>query len=222
MDGPSFILTTLPPEIFNDFTIQKPFIAQMSSSLSNAISRTGLDPLKTPLGRWQYGMGASQCGEGGGGARGLDSILTFPSVNTSASALTRIKRKRKKSVKKKKTKRKGAGKRKKAPVAKRGGRRRKGKRKRKRKKVARKRPAQARAAGRKRRAGKKKSSTGGSRKRKRKALAIGGGKRRKKARASAGKKKKKTTTTRRRKRKGRVGAPRNQPNFSSSSERFIF
>ncbi len=206
MDGPSFILTTLQPEIFNDFTIQKPFIAQMSSSLSNAISRTGLDPLKTPLGRWQYGMGASQCGEGGGGgARSLDSILTFPSVNTSASALTRIKRKRKKTVKKKTKRRKGAGKRKKALVVKRGGRGRK--------KVARKRPAQARGAGRKRRAGKKKSSAGGSRKRKRKALATGGGKRQKKARANASKKKKKTTTR-------RDGAPRNQPNFSS--EHFIF
>ncbi len=139
---PGFMVQTPHPNIFNDYSVQGPFVSRMSSSLSQAISRTGMDPLRSTIGRWEYGLGG-----GGGGARSLDSILSFPAeVPTATNTVRRWRKttKRRKTTKKTQRRKTGAGRSAKKTTRGAGGKRRK-----KRRKATRKTTARGRGGGRK-------------------------------------------------------------------------
>ncbi len=99
-DQPNFMLTPLRGVVFNDFTVQTPFVQCMSSDLSQSIARYGFDPLKTTLGRFQYGLGvdAAPNAMSYGGMRDVASLLQFPSTTASPAMPRRRRRCRKRKA----------------------------------------------------------------------------------------------------------------------------
>ncbi len=99
---PGYMLQSFQPNGMAEFSIEQPFTQQLSNSLSQAIWRTGLDPLKTKIGKYQYGLGLGgnvenlsagihiPCQQQFGGARTLDSLLCFPPIPSSSSPSTRV------------------------------------------------------------------------------------------------------------------------------------
>ncbi len=125
-DQPNFMLTPLRGVIFNDFTVQTPFVQRMSSDLSQSIARYGFDPLKTTLGRFQYGLGvdAAPNAFSYGGMRDMASLLQFPSATASPAAPRRRRRRKRKATSTVRKRRTARGRGRKSTVARGGARRR--------------------------------------------------------------------------------------------------
>ncbi len=166
---PGYMLQSFHPNGAAEFSIEQPFTQQLSNSLSQSISRTGIDPLKTNIGKYQYGLGLGgnvenlsagvhiPCQQQLGGSRSLDSLLHFPTVPSTRVSTRKRKRKPAKRKRKKRKKRKKSaaarvvgGRRKKKQA---GGKRRKGAKK--KKGIKRKAKKSTRGAGRKRKSKKK-------------------------------------------------------------------
>ncbi len=66
------MLQSSQPNGAAEFSIAQPFTQQLSNSLSQTIGRTGIDLLKTNIGKYQYGLGL------GGSVEKLSTSIHIP------------------------------------------------------------------------------------------------------------------------------------------------